>query len=166
MVGGISAGGGLAASTVILCRDRQGPVVCAQCLICPSLDDRLVTVSSQQFLEVSDILPRSVFKDVLGGSYFKNDQQGSNSGITIAGKVENLSALPTTYLDAGSAEILRDETVAYASRLWATGIQAELHIWAGGFHGFDIFLPDIAVSQASRKAKLSWAKRVFGVENL
>jgi hypothetical protein len=41
-------------------------------------------------------------------------------------------------------------------------VQAELHVWAGGFHGFDIFVPEAAVSQASRKAKLHWAKRIFG----
>ncbi len=64
MVGGSSAGGGLAASTVLLCRDRQGPEVCAQCLICPAIDDRLVTASSLQYVETSDFLPRTVFEDV------------------------------------------------------------------------------------------------------
>jgi acetyl esterase/lipase len=164
MLGGASAGGGLAASTALLCRDRQGPVLCAQCLICPALDDRLITVSSQQYVEDSDFLPYALFKD-MWKSILGNNQEDTDSGIILPGRLENLSALPTTYLDAGSAELLRDETVAYASRLWANGVQTELHIWAGGFHGFDIFFSDAAVSQASRKAKSAWARRTFKIES-
>ncbi|KAE8447534.1 hypothetical protein EG329_010664 [Mollisiaceae sp. DMI_Dod_QoI] len=163
MLGGTSAGGGLAASTALLCRDRRGPILCAQCLICPMMDDRLATVSSQQYVESSDFLPRSVFED-LWKSALRNNSADSKAVITVPGRAEDLSKLPTTYLDVGSAELLRDETVAYASRLWANGVQTELHVWAGGFHGFDIFLPDAAVSQASRKAKVAWAKNVFGTD--
>jgi acetyl esterase/lipase len=64
----------------------------------------------------------------------------------------------------GSAEVLRDETVAFASKLWASGVQAELHVWARGFHGFDMFHQDAAVSQAAKKTKMAWVKRIFGVE--
>lgn len=162
MVGGLSAGGGLAAAVALKCRDNQGPVLCAQCLICPGLDDRLTTVSSQQYLKSADFLPRSTFVDLWKSAL--RDSEGSDARITPPGRVEDLSQLPTAYLDVGSAELLRDETVAYASRLWAHGVQAELHVWAGGFHGFDIFLPDVPVSQASRKAKLAWAKRIFGAK--
>jgi len=161
MVGGTSAGGGLAASMVLLCRDRQGPAVCAQCLICPAIDDRLATVSSQQYVESSDFLPRRVFEDIWKSS-LRNNSEDSKAVIRVPGRAEDLSQLPTTYLDVGSAELLRDETVAFASRLWENGVQAELHVWAGGFHGFDIFLPDAAVSQASRKTKVAWVKRIFG----
>lgn len=63
----------------------------------------------------------------------------------------------------GSAEVLRDETVAFASKLWASGVQAELHVWAGGFHGSDMFLPDAPLSQASNKTKVAWMKRVFEI---
>ncbi|RDW77804.1 esterase LipW [Coleophoma cylindrospora] len=161
MIGGSSAGGLLATSTALLCRDREGPVLCAQCLICPMLDDRLSTASCQQYTENSDFLPSSLFEDVWKSS-LKKDRESSSAGIIIPGRIEDLSRLPTTYLDVGSAEVLRDDVVAYASKLWTNGIQAELHVWAGGFHGFDIFLPDVAVSQASRKAKMAWVKKVFG----
>lgn len=157
MVGGMSSGGGLAASTTILCRDREGPAICAQVLICPSLDDRLTSVSSHQYLKGLDFLPRSLFVDV-----WKSSLADSKSDIVPAARVEDLSGLPTTYLDVGSAELLRDETVAFASRLWASGVQADLHVWSGGFHGFDIFLPDAAVSRDSRRAKLMWAQKIFG----
>ncbi|KAK1675878.1 alpha/beta hydrolase fold-domain-containing protein [Colletotrichum godetiae] len=43
MVAGVSAGGGLAAGTALLARDRKGPAACAQLLLCPMLNDRLNT---------------------------------------------------------------------------------------------------------------------------
>lgn len=161
IIGGTSAGGCLAATTALLSRDRQGPVVRAQCLICPMLDDRLATVSSQQYVVKSDFLPSPLMKS-LWKSTLKSAPDGSNAVITPPGRIEDLSNLPPTYLDVGSAEVFRDDVVAYASRLWANGVQAELHVWDGGFHGFDIFLPDAAVSQASRKAKVAWVKRNLG----
>lgn len=62
MVGGMSAGGGLAAAVVLLCRDRQGPVLCAQFLTCPMLDDRMSTVSSHQYLDESYLVSRLIVK--------------------------------------------------------------------------------------------------------
>lgn len=73
-----------------------------------------------------------------------------------------MSGLPTAYPDVRSAEVLRDEAGTYASKLWESGVQAELHVWASGFDGFDMFLPDSTISKASRKAQISWAKRIFG----
>ncbi|GAA0228869.1 hypothetical protein GCM10009539_12840 [Cryptosporangium japonicum] len=68
---------------------------------------------------------------------------------------DDLSGLPTTYIDAGSAEVFRDEDVAYADRIWAAGGQAELLVRAGGFHGFGAaWLPraDVIVSGLPRAA--------------
>ncbi|KAH8805192.1 esterase LipW [Xylogone sp. PMI_703] len=158
MVGGTSAGGGLAAATAILCRDRGGPKICAQCLICPMLDDRVETVSSRQFANKDDFISRDVFTGAWKSTLAK---EVSGKKITPPGRMEDLSGLPTAYLDAGSAEVLRDETVAYASKLWEKGVQAELHIWAGGIHGFDIFFPSAEVAQDARRAQVSWFKRVW-----
>lgn len=38
-------------------------------------------------------------------------------------------------------ESLRDEVVRFVGRLWEAGMQAELHVWEGGFHGFEEFAP-------------------------
>ncbi|MEU4408704.1 alpha/beta hydrolase fold domain-containing protein [Streptosporangium sp. NPDC023963] len=50
-VSGISAGGGLAAGTALLARDRGGPALAFQLLICPMLDDRNTSPSSHEFVE-------------------------------------------------------------------------------------------------------------------
>ena len=119
MVGGLSAGGGLAAATVLLCRDRRGPVVCAQCLVCPGLDDSMSTVSSRQYVEESDFITSDVIREMWKSTRAK-EKKDPATRISAPGTVEDLSGLPTTYLDVGTAEVLRDETVAYASKLVRT----------------------------------------------
>ncbi|OJV95403.1 MAG: hypothetical protein BGO47_02645 [Microbacterium sp. 67-17] len=47
----------------------------------------------------------------------------------------------------------------YASRLWAAGGTAELHVWSGGFHGFDALYPDAALSRAARSTRTEWLRR-------
>jgi acetyl esterase/lipase len=47
-VAGGSAGGGLAAGTALLARDRQGPELAGQMLLFPMLDDRNDTPSAVQ----------------------------------------------------------------------------------------------------------------------
>ncbi len=56
--------------------------------------------------------------------------------VRLPARAADLSGLPTAYVDTGSAEVFRDEDVAYASALWAAGGQANC-MWAGGHHGFD-----------------------------
>ena len=50
MMSGMSAEGGLAASLALLVRDRGGPAIYAQLLICPMLNDRNETVLSKQYV--------------------------------------------------------------------------------------------------------------------
>jgi acetyl esterase/lipase len=47
MIAGQSTGGGLAAGIALMARDRNCPPLCAQLLMCPQIDDRNNTVSSQ-----------------------------------------------------------------------------------------------------------------------
>lgn len=75
---------------------------------------------------------------------------------------DDLSGLPTTYLDAGAAEVFRDEVVEYAGRIWAAGGQTELRIWAGGFHGFDALCPNARISAAARRTRTEWLARILG----
>ncbi|MGY0388094.1 alpha/beta hydrolase [Nocardioides sp. WG-D5] len=159
IVAGTSAGGGLAAGATLLARDRRGPAIAAQVLICPMLDHRNTTESSRQFTgpgvwsrEANEFGWQSVLGDLADGDV---------PGYVSPALAENLAGLPTTYVDAGSAEVFRDENVAYASRIWAAGGQAELHVWAGGFHGFDALFPQAQVSQAARAARSDWLARVL-----
>jgi acetyl esterase/lipase len=160
IISGQSAGGGLAAGLALLVRDRGGPSIRAQCLVYPMLDDRTETVSSQQF-DDSGIWRRDT--NITAWSFLLGEQaKGKNVSIYAApGRATDLSGLPSTFIDVSSTEVFRDECVAYASRLWATGIQAELHVWPGAFHGFDQLAPSAVISQAASRARLDWLRRIL-----
>ncbi|SNS23723.1 Acetyl esterase/lipase [Streptosporangium subroseum] len=160
IVAGASAGGGLAAGVTLMARDRGAPAIAAQVLICPMLDHRNVTVSSRQYSgdpgvwtrEMNEFGWRSVLGDLAGQDV---------PGYVSPAVADDLSGLPTTYIDAGSAEVFRDEDVDYATRIWAAGGQAELHIWAGGFHGFDALYPQARVSATARRTRNDWLTRAL-----
>lgn len=67
----------------------------------------------------------------------------------------DLSNLPPTFIDVGSSEVFRDENVAYASAMWASVGRCELHVWPGGFHGYDFMAPLAALSVEAKDARLN-----------
>ena len=82
--------------------------------------------------------------NVTGWSALLGERRGGDdvAATTAPGRAEHLTDLPPAFISVGSAEVFRDEAVAYASRIWAGGGVAELHVWPGGFHGFENFAPD------------------------
>lgn len=161
IIAGASAGGGLAAGTALLARDRSGPALAGQMLICPMLDDRDVTVSTAQIDGVG-VWDRG--SNLTGWTALLGDRRGTDDVSIYAApaRATDLSGLPPAYIDCGSAEVFRDEDVAYATALWHAGVQAELHVWAGGFHGFDMMAPHAALAQASVTTRDGWVARILG----
>jgi acetyl esterase/lipase len=157
---GQSAGGGLAAGTALLARDRGGPGLLGQVLVSPMLDDTGSTTSTRQIDGVG-VADRAMTR--FGWDAYLGDRRGSDDVSVYAApaRATDLSGLPETYLDCASAEVFRDETVAFASRLWADGVQAELHVWPGGFHGFTSMVPEAALSRAATAALAGWTDRLL-----
>jgi acetyl esterase/lipase len=162
LLAGMSAGGGLAAGVALLARDRQGPRAMAQLLMSPMLDDRDETVSTLQY---SGIGPWTREANRTGWNALLGARRGTDavSEYAAPARAAELSGLPPAFVDVGSAEVFRDEDVAYATALWAAGVQAELHVWAGGFHIFDGAAPTAALSQAALAARAAWVRRILTV---
>lgn len=161
VISGGSAGGGLAAGTALLARDRSGPQIAAQLLMCPMLDDRDRTLSTQQYDGIG-IWDRSANR--FGWASLLGDRAGTDDVSIYAApaRATDLSGLPPAYLDVGSAEVFRDEVIAYASQIWAAGGQAELHVWSGGFHGSDM-VATAALTITSAQTRADWIRRYLGV---
>jgi acetyl esterase/lipase len=161
IVAGASAGGGLAAGIALLARDRGAPSLAGQLLISPMLDDRDATVSTRQIDGVG-VWDRT--SNLTGWTALLGDRRGTHDVSIYAApaRATHFSGLPPAYVECGSAEVFRDEDVAFASALWAAGVQAELHVWAGGFHAFDLLAPHAAVSEAAKAARDNWLDRVLG----
>jgi acetyl esterase/lipase len=153
-VGGPSAGGGLAAGTALLARDRGGPQLAFQLLLEPMLDDRSLTTSSTQY-DGNTVWDRKA--NAQGWSSLLGDRFGGDSVSPYAApaRATDLSGLPPTFIDVGEVETFRDECIEYAHRLFAAGIPTELHVYPGAFHGFDLMAPDSAIGQVAWN--LRWA---------
>lgn len=156
MIAGASAGGGIAAGTALLSRDRNGPTLCAQLLICPMLDDRCATLSCRQFENGRGFYTqwgRYAWKCVLG------DEAGAENAnhYVAAARATDLSNLPLAYIEVGSGEPFRDEDIAYATKLWECGVQAHLHVWGGGPHGFDLFY-DCQLGDQANETRNRWLR--------
>ncbi|MFG2357211.1 alpha/beta hydrolase [Streptomyces sp. NPDC048521] len=160
VVAGASSGGGLTAALALLTRDRQGPRPLGQLLMYPMLDDRNDTVSGHQMVGLGAwdrTANETAWTALLG------DRRGGPDVPPYAApaRATDLSGLPPAFLDVGSAETFRDEVVGYASRIWQAGGAAELHVWPGGFHGFDALAPEAALSRSARAARVTWLRRLL-----
>lgn len=160
IVMGGSAGGGFAAAVSLMARDRGGPAIAGQLLLCPMIDNTNSTPASLQYDGIGTWQREAnlfAWRCVLGEELAFSEEAPAYAAPSRA---SDLSGLPPAFIEAGSAEMFRDEDVDYARRIWATGGEAELHIWSGGFHGFDIYAPESELARAALAARDSWITRI------
>lgn len=148
---GDSAGGGLAAGTAILARDR-GIALARQILIYPMLDDRTVTPD----LELAPFAFWTYEANQTGWGALLGDRAGSTVVPPTAApaRLTDLHGLAPVYIEVGELDIFRDEDVEYARKLSRHGVSTELHVHAGVPHGFEAIAPDVRVSQRSAADRL------------
>jgi triacylglycerol lipase len=154
---GESAGGGLAASLALLTRDRQEFALSFQQLICPMLDDRTGMDDRVHPFTGEFVWTRELNK--FGWSAMLGADVGSArvSPYAAAARAEDLTALPPSFIAVGAIDLFVDENMAYASRLVRAGVPTELHVYPGGFHGFEI--ADAAVARQAASDSVAGLRR-------
>ncbi|KAJ5360844.1 hypothetical protein N7517_010035 [Penicillium concentricum] len=177
LVQGVSGGGPLAAACAIKARNHGSPALRGQLLSTPMLDYSGESVSARQFEDQgpwNGRTDRLAWGFVLGleqpnsaegevatlGSRIK-EKGDSVSELISPTEATDLAGVVPAFIDVGEAEVFRDGAVQYASLLWESGVSAELHVWPGAWHGFDMFAPDVPVSKAAVAAKKSWLRRIL-----
>jgi len=160
-VGGQSAGGGLAAATVLLARDRGGPAVCFQFLGIPELDHRLETASMRAFVD-TPMWHRGNAE--LSWRFYLGPDPGPVSPYASPAIAEDLSGLPPAYVTTMEFDPLRDEGILYALRMMEAGVSVELHSFPGTFHG-SAALPTAAVSRRASHELLVALRRGLRVDS-
>ncbi|MEO5493556.1 MAG: alpha/beta hydrolase [Sphingomonas sp.] len=155
---GESAGGGLAASLALLVRDRGEYTFAFQHLTYPMIDDR--TCVGEQHPHTGQFI-WTPHNNRFGWQALLGQEPGGAdvSPYAAASRATDLTGLPSTYIMTGALDLFLEEDLDYARRLIRAGVPTELHVYPGGFHGFDV-LPLSAASsaaQASRMAALARA---------
>lgn len=153
---GVSAGGGLAASLALLARDRGEVPVAFQLLDCPMLDDRQITASSQ--LDGLPVWSRE--SNTYGWRSYLGELYGTaDIPYTAApARAEELSDLPPAFVSVGSVDGFLDEDVTYATRLNHAGVLAELHVYPGACHGYQMAAKSEIARQSGRDIE-GWLAR-------
>jgi acetyl esterase/lipase len=137
---GQSGGGGIAAATALLIRDRGAATPLFQLLMYPMLDDRNTTDSSR---EITDIGIWDHSTNILAWQAILGDRAGSEdvTPYSAPSRATDLAGLPPTFIGVGELDLFRDENLDYAARLRAHGVPVELHLYPGAYHAFDMFAP-------------------------
>lgn len=160
LIWGPSAGAGLTAGVTLMARDRGGPKLIGQLLNSPMIDDRDQTLSTHQY-DGSGTWDRTM--NLTGWSALLGERRGTDevSPYAAPARCEDLSNLPPTFIEVGAAEPFRDEAIEYANRIWAVGGDAELHVWRGAYHGYNVYAPEARVSVITEQARFSWLDRII-----
>jgi acetyl esterase/lipase len=155
-IAGQSAGGGLAAGTALMARDRGGPSLCFQLLEIPELDCRLETPSMRAFTDTPLWnLPNAEWS---WRHYLGPDHAGEVPPYASPSLADDLSGLPPAYVSTMEFDPLRDEGIDYATRLLQAGVSVELHSYAGTFHG-SALLPTAEPSRRNMEEVLAVLRR-------
>jgi acetyl esterase/lipase len=124
------------------------------------LDDRLITPSSRE-LDGEGIWDAT--SNMTGWNALLGERRGGSDVSVYAApaRATDLSGLPPAFVDVGSVETFRDEDIDYAARLLQAGVQTELHVWPGGFHGFDGMAPQASLSRIASATRAAWVRRLL-----
>lgn len=147
-IAGASAGGGLTAALALLTKDRQGPKLIFQMPLYPMINDRNDHFSNKEItanLPWNYALNETAWSMYLGNN--KNSDQLPIYAAVTRASIEELKGLPRTYTCVGQLDPLRDETLAYVTKLAQAGVDVTFHLYAGAYHIFERLNPKTAIGQ-------------------
>ena len=155
LVAGWSAGGNVAAVTCQLARDRGGPRISGQLLICPVTDGTFDRPSYNENA-TGYFLTRSLmywFWDIYCSPADRTDPRAS----PLRGKLEGL---PPAFVVTCEFDPLRDEGIAYAEALAAASVPVEQLKARGHFHA-SFTMADVVITAVSGRARMADILRRF-----
>ncbi len=144
-VGGDSAGGNLAAAVTLLARD-DGPRLAGQLLVYPNTD-QLADDESMRAAGDPFLFNRHSVAWYRG--HYLTSPQDAASPLASPLRAPSLAGLPPALVITAEYDPLRDQGEAYARRLSAEGVPAELRRYPGMTHGFFTMAGTLEASRAA-----------------
>lgn len=146
VLGGQSAGGGLAAGLTLRLLDSTVHSPVAQWLFCPMLDDRTAT---RRDLDAVDHFVWNNRLNRFGWRSYLGQEPGGAQVTPYAAPARrtDLAGLPPTWIGVGDIDLFHDENLAYADALRAAGVPVHTEVVPGAPHGFEAIAPDTEFSK-------------------
>ena len=136
---GDSAGGNLVLTTMLSLRDCGEALPAAGVLMSPWTDLAATGASFQSRAAADPIHQRSMIL-ALARNYL--GEGGDVSNPLVSPLYADLRGLPPLLIQAGDRETVRDDATILAEKAKAAGVKAELQVWDGMIHVFQMF-PEI-----------------------
>jgi len=151
-VGGVSAGGGLAAAVTLHARDTGDVNVAFQMPLYPMINPRMNTlaaIGNESLIWNSD-RNRNAWELYLGDLY------GTNHIPTHAavGLETDFSDLPPAFTFIGDLDPFYDDIIGWVNNMRQDGVDVEFHRFPRAFHGFEVIAPDADISRQATQLKL------------
>jgi acetyl esterase len=158
-VGGESAGGNLSTVISLMARDRGGPPIAAQVLICPVFshpDDGFASYAdfATGYGMTADAM-RFFF------AQYVPDPASLTDPHVLPSRAADLSGLPPALVLTAEYDVLRDEGEAFARRLSEAGVAVDVHRYAGQIHGFYGLYTDLPASPRSHAEVAVFLRGIF-----
>jgi epsilon-lactone hydrolase len=133
---GDSAGGNLVLTLMLSLRDRGEPLPAAGALMSPWTDLAATGESYRSRAAADPIHQRSMILALAKGYL----GEGGDARNPLASPLyADLSGLPPILIQAGDRETVRDDALMLAEKAKAAGVEAELQVWDGMIHVFQMF---------------------------
>lgn len=159
VIGGESAGAGLAAGLVQRIHDEGGAAPCGQWLFAPMLDDR--TAARREL----DALRHFVWDNESnreGWSGYLGTATGAATApeYAVPGRRTDVSGLPPAFITWGDIELFAEEDRAYADALRDAGVPVTTDVVEGAPHGFSNWAKETPSAKALVERAQEWLRTV------
>jgi acetyl esterase len=131
-VGGESGGGNFAAAVALMSRDRGGPALMFQLLICPAADFRVTTTSWKDY--DGYIIPKEEF--LIVRDFYAPSEEERLHPYAAPSLASNLHQLPPALIITAECDPMRDGGELYGQRLLEAGVPATVSRYDGMIHIF------------------------------
>lgn len=132
MIGGISAGGNLAAAVTLKAKERKFPTIKAQVLICPVMQYSFDTSSYQKYADGYFLTKKDM--EFFWDQYLEKVEDGRQIYASPL-LAPNLSELPATLIVLATFDPLYDEGNAYGKKMEAADVSVTIKKYPT-YHGF------------------------------
>lgn len=158
-VAGDSAGGGLAAATLISLRDGRWPLPAAAVLLSAWTD---LTANGESYDTRAALDPIHQRPMILRTARNYLGEHGNPLDPLASPLFGNLRGLPPLLLQVGDRETVLDDSIRFADKARAAGVKVELEVYDNMIHVFQQFadiLPDArhAIDSIGRFLLAAWA---------
>ena len=147
MVGGESAGGGLAAALCLYERDRGGVRIAFQMPLYPMLDNEDTETSRDNHAPVWNTR-----RNHYAWARYLRGVEGWVPAYAAPARAGDCAGLPPAYTFVSTAEPFYAEALTYVRRLREAGVGATVDVYEGLFHAFDMLAPFLPVSRRAAAA--------------